>query len=66
MIVLTLKHANGLSKNLTVHYVGILCDGKIFDSSVKRHQPFTFALGAGQVIKGCRDLITCKCGADGK
>ena len=37
---------------LAVHYVGILEDGAQFDSSRDRGQPFTFQLGAGQVIKG--------------
>jgi FKBP-type peptidyl-prolyl cis-trans isomerase len=39
--------------SVTVHYVGTLMDGTMFDAS-KNHGStgFTFTLGAGQVIKG--------------
>jgi peptidylprolyl isomerase len=63
----TVKTASGLEYTITskgngkkaqagdkvsVHYTGKLTNDTVFDSSIPSGKPFTFKLGAGQVIKG--------------
>jgi uncharacterized protein YdeI (BOF family) len=52
---------------VTVHYTGRFEDGIKFDSSVDRGQPYTFPIGARQVIKGWDEgVMTMKVGGKRK
>lgn len=54
-------------KQVKVHYTGWLTDGKKFDSSLDHGQPFTFPIGAGQVIPGWDEgVLTMKVGGKRK
>jgi len=52
LVMMTIKPGNGASPQATdkvkVHYQGTLTDGTVFDSSIQRGEPITFALN--QVI----------------
>ena len=39
-------------QSLSVHFVGRLPSGQIFDTTANREQPFWFPLGQGYVIRG--------------
>ncbi len=57
---LVVKEGNGPiagpNSSVTVHYTGRLIDGTVFDSSIERGEPATFAVG--QVIAGWTEALT--------
>ena len=46
------------SRTLTIHYVGTLDDGTVFDSSRDRGETMTVTTGAGQLIPGFDNALT--------
>jgi len=46
---------------LEMHYTGTLEDGKKFDSSYDRSEPFKFQIGVGQVIRGWEEGVVGMC-----
>ena len=51
-----------LGDTITVNYEGRFLNGKFFDSTIKRRQPFQFVYGAEwQVIKGLEEAIGMMC-----
>ena len=47
-----------MGQTVTVHYTGTLENGKKFDSSVDKGQPYTFTLGRDPVIQGWVEGLT--------
>jgi peptidylprolyl isomerase len=48
---------------VTIHYTGTLLDGKKFDSSKDRNQPYSFTIGSGGTLLGWEEgVLTMKVG----
>ena len=71
LIIQDIKVGTGASPKkgdtVVVHYTGWLINGKKFDSSVDRKQPFNFQIDLGKVIKGWdQGVLTMKVGGKRK
>ena len=58
---IVIKKGTGPTPNagqiVKAHYTGKFLDGKVFDSSIPRGEPFAFPVGKGHVIKGWDEAI---------
>ena len=43
--------------SISMHYIGYLADGSMFDNSYQRGQPVNFILGGGHVIEGWERIL---------
>lgn len=54
-------------EKVTIHYTGFLMDGKKFDSSKDRYQPYSFIVGSGTTLGGWEEgVLTMKVGGKRK
>ncbi|HBX51504.1 MAG: hypothetical protein A2275_02995 [Bacteroidetes bacterium RIFOXYA12_FULL_35_11] len=44
-------------KKAYVHYIGTFIDGKVFDTSYERNEPFSFTIGANEAIQGMEEGV---------
>lgn len=62
LYVKTVKKGNGpkveMLNKVSVHYTGKFIDGQVFDNSVERGEPFTFNVGASEVIPGWDAIVS--------
>ncbi len=46
-----------IGKTVKIHYTGSFVDGKVFDSSLERNEPFSFKIGSQQAIQGLEEGV---------